>query len=60
MSEGIKLFFSFVTLLAIGIIVIALVNNPGGTTALGTTVFGGFGNLLNTLSSAQSSQTPGH
>jgi hypothetical protein len=60
MSDTIKLFFAFLSMIAIGIIVIALVNNPAGTSSLGTTVFGGFNNLLGTLSDAQRTPTPGH
>lgn len=42
-------FFAFLTLIAVGLIVIAFLNRPGGTQQLGNSVFGGFGNLLGNL-----------
>jgi hypothetical protein len=52
-------FFAFITLIAMGLIVIAFLNRPAGTKQLGTSFFGGFQGLLGELSNTQQTGTPG-
>lgn len=58
MSDAVKLMFAFVSMVAVLIVVVAMLNNPTGTKALGGTVFGGFNSILGTLAGAQRA-TPG-
>jgi hypothetical protein len=46
MSETVKLFFAFLSLVAVGIIVTAFVMNPEGTKALGSATLGQLNNTL--------------
>lgn len=59
MSNTAAQFFAFITLIAIGLIIIAFLNRPAGTAQLGSSFFGGFEGLLGELSTNQSSSTPG-
>ena len=58
MSEGLRLFFAFFTLVVIAILVIAMLNNPKGTTALSGGTIGALNNTLKILENAQR-PTPG-
>lgn len=59
MNEDVARFFAFISLIAIGLIVIAFLNRPQGTQAVGSAVFGGFNELLGNLKTVQSQGTPG-
>lgn len=52
-------FFAFLTLIVIGMIVIAFLNRPGGTKQLGSSFFGGFNELLGNLNTNQHNATGG-
>jgi hypothetical protein len=52
-------FFAFITLIAVGLIIIAFLNRPAGTKQLGSSFFGGFQGLLGELSDQHHGGTPG-
>lgn len=59
MSGATTQFFAFITLIAIGLILIAFLNRPAGTKQLGSSFFGGFQGLLGELGTNQFSASPG-
>ena len=52
-------FFALLTLVAVGLIVIAFLNRPAGTKQLGSSFFGGFQGILGELQTNQNSGTAG-